>query len=149
MLCLQPWYRSYGSPCYSNIWYYATQWWGHEIFYGVYTLDVMTIWMSPSRRTIPPGLPPVKSKITTVSKTNIDYTCSNKLQIHEGILITNMNVLVNKMAKFTYSQPFLFQYDSDWCIMAYLILIIKALWFSIKISNGQKADEGTNTTVSV
>jgi hypothetical protein len=44
---------------------------------------------------------------------NNDYTFSNKLQIHEGILITNMNVLVTKIAKFTHSQPFLFQYDSD------------------------------------
>jgi hypothetical protein len=44
---------------------------------------------------------------------NIDHTFSNKLQIREGILMKNMNVLVIKMAKFTYSQPFLFQYDSD------------------------------------
>ena len=55
------------------------------------------------------------------------------------------------MAKFTCSQSVLFQYDSDCCIMAYnnnnnnnkgnLILNKNFKW--------SKADEGTNTSVSV
>jgi len=62
-----------------------------------------------------------------------------------------MNVLIIKMAKFTCSQSVLFQYDSDCCIMAYnnnnnnnkgnLILNKNFKW--------SKADEGTNTSVSV
>lgn len=57
-----------------------------------------------------------------------------------------MNVLVTKLARFTCLQSGVFAYDSDWCIMAYAVLIINALWFSVKTSHGKQA---INTSVCV
>jgi hypothetical protein len=63
----------------------------------------MTTGKDPSRKTIPSGLPPVKSKTTTVNKTNPDYTFSNKLQIHKHILIMKHECVGNQNGQFNLS----------------------------------------------